>query len=187
MIVKKKVIEEASEMGKKFEGWECSLQCSGNLSPQAHYPMRRLEEEGRDSEGKKVVLSVMGMSCAACAGSIEKAIKRLPGIREAVVDVLNHKAQVLYYPQMLHVSIHFIPIQYSRQFSFCFCFSHFNCYSSLAFQLSRVHICYPFVARSIGFWLFSYCELFYNTRQIVLFCTKVYIMVADEKVIKGRR
>ncbi|KAG5089914.1 hypothetical protein JHK86_002526 [Glycine max] len=89
-------------MGKKFEGWECSLQCSGNLSPQAHYPMRRLEEEGRDSEAKKVVLSVMGMSCAACAGSIEKAIKRLPGIREAVVDVLNHKAQVLYYPQMLH-------------------------------------------------------------------------------------
>ncbi|KAI7747867.1 hypothetical protein M8C21_027439, partial [Ambrosia artemisiifolia] len=35
----------------------------------------------------RVLFSVTGMSCSACAGSVEKAVKRLPGIKEAVVDV----------------------------------------------------------------------------------------------------
>lgn len=38
------------------------------------------------------------MECAACAGSIEKAVKRLPGIEEATVAVLQNRAQVLYRP-----------------------------------------------------------------------------------------
>ncbi|KAJ6940109.1 putative copper-transporting ATPase 3 [Populus alba x Populus x berolinensis] len=46
----------------------------------------------------------MGMTCSACAGSVEKAIKRLPGIRKAVVDVLINKAQVLFYPSFVNVS-----------------------------------------------------------------------------------
>lgn len=50
------------------------------------------------------VLSVVGMSCAACAGSVEKAVKRLPGIREAIVDVLNNRAHVIFYPSFVNVS-----------------------------------------------------------------------------------
>ncbi|KAG2288255.1 hypothetical protein Bca52824_047859 [Brassica carinata] len=38
-----------------------------------------------------------GMTCSACAGSIEKEIKRLPGIHEAVIDALNNRAQILFY------------------------------------------------------------------------------------------
>lgn len=38
------------------------------------------------------------MECAACAGSIEKSIKRLPGIEEATVAVLQNRAQVIYRP-----------------------------------------------------------------------------------------
>lgn len=38
------------------------------------------------------------MECAACAGSIEKAVKRLPGIEEATVAVLQNRAQVVYRP-----------------------------------------------------------------------------------------
>ena len=49
----------------------------------------------------KAMFSVTGMTCSACAGSVEKAIKRLPGILEAVVDVLNNRAQVLFYPSSL--------------------------------------------------------------------------------------
>ena len=49
--------------------------------------------------------SVIGMTCSACAGSVEKAIKRLPGIREAVVDVLNGKARVQFYPSFVDVCI----------------------------------------------------------------------------------
>lgn len=95
--------------------WECisRMQCCGNLSPEAHYPwMTRVEEEGSDSEAR-VVFSVMGMTCAACAGSVEKAIKRLPGIREALVDVLNDKALVLYYPQIVIVSFYLLIIIHS--------------------------------------------------------------------------
>ncbi|ESW30485.1 hypothetical protein PHAVU_002G156900 [Phaseolus vulgaris] len=97
-------------MGKKHEGWErrSSLQWCGTLWPQPHYPSPKRMEAGKSvaelegSESKVVVFSVMGMTCAACAGSIEKTIKRLPGIREAVVDVLNHKAQVLYFHSMVN-------------------------------------------------------------------------------------
>lgn len=61
--------------------------------------------EGWSSEAKAAVFSVIGMTCsAACAGSVEKAIMRLPGIREAAVDVLNNRAQVLYHPSFVNVS-----------------------------------------------------------------------------------
>ena len=85
------------------EGW-------GQLSPRPHYPSMprypkgvRLEKAASESESR-ALFSVVGMTCAACAGSVEKAIKRLPGIREALVDVLNNRAQVLFYPSFVNVS-----------------------------------------------------------------------------------
>lgn len=60
-----------------------------------------LEEE---QDRKVAVFSVVGMTCAACAGSVEKAIKRLPGIHDAAVDVLNNRAQVIFYPAFVSVS-----------------------------------------------------------------------------------
>lgn len=47
---------------------------------------------------------VTKMECAACAGSIEKAIKRLPGIEEATVAVLRNRAQVIYRPAFVQES-----------------------------------------------------------------------------------
>ncbi|CAN6374150.1 unnamed protein product [Urochloa humidicola] len=56
-------------------------------------------EKAEDDEEEKVaVFEVTGMSCAACAGSVEKAVKRLPGIHDAAVDVLGGRAQVVFYP-----------------------------------------------------------------------------------------
>ena len=40
----------------------------------------------------------------ACSASFEKAVKRLPCIRQAVVDVLNNRAQVPFYPSFVNVS-----------------------------------------------------------------------------------
>ncbi|XP_030538021.1 probable copper-transporting ATPase HMA5 [Rhodamnia argentea] len=83
----------------------------GDLSPRPHYPSmpripRGASADGKDAAGEtseaRAVLSVVGMTCSACAGSVEKAVKRLPGIREAVVDVLNGRAQVLYYPSFVN-------------------------------------------------------------------------------------
>ncbi|TKW05895.1 hypothetical protein SEVIR_7G205900v4 [Setaria viridis] len=50
------------------------------------------------AEEKVAVFEVIGMSCAACAGSVEKGVKRLPGIHDAAVDVLGGRAQVIFYP-----------------------------------------------------------------------------------------
>ncbi|CAN6276553.1 unnamed protein product [Urochloa humidicola] len=56
------------------------------------------EKAEEEEEEKVAVFEVNGMSCAACAGSVEKAVKRLPGIHDAAVDVLGGRAQVLFYP-----------------------------------------------------------------------------------------
>jgi len=61
---------------------------------------------GSEMEEEKVaVFSVSGMTCAACAGSVEKAVKRLPGIHDAAVDVIGGRAQVVFYPAFVSVSI----------------------------------------------------------------------------------
>ncbi|KNA10048.1 hypothetical protein SOVF_147970 [Spinacia oleracea] len=59
-----------------------------------------MERECTSNESK-ALFSVMGMTCSACSASVEKAVKRLPGIREAIVDVLNNKAQVIFYPSFV--------------------------------------------------------------------------------------
>lgn len=55
-------------------------------------------EAKRESKIKcsKELFSVMGMTCSACALSVEKAVERLPGIHNVSVDVLNNRAQVIY-------------------------------------------------------------------------------------------
>ena len=70
---------------------------------------------------------VVGMTCIACAWSIEKAIKRLPRICEAVVDVLNGRAQVIFFPNFINVILnnlfHFLKIKnyiYFLIFFYCF-------------------------------------------------------------------
>jgi hypothetical protein len=40
-------------------------------------------------------------------GSVEKAIKRLPGIHDAAIDVLNNPAQVIFYPAFVSVGLLF--------------------------------------------------------------------------------
>lgn len=102
-------------MATKFLALACIRSDSGygDLSPRPHYPSMpkypkgvSVEETNVESSPVKAVFSVMGMTCSACAGSVEKAVKRLPGIHEAVVDVLNNRAQVLFYPSYVNVSFY---------------------------------------------------------------------------------
>ncbi|ONK71520.1 uncharacterized protein A4U43_C04F9490 [Asparagus officinalis] len=84
---------------------------SRRLSPRPRYPSMPkcprkeinngdLESSRNEAEEEKraALFSVIGMTCSACAGSVEKAIKRLQGIHDAAVDVLNDRAQVIFYP-----------------------------------------------------------------------------------------
>ncbi|TYJ23538.1 hypothetical protein E1A91_A08G199600v1 [Gossypium mustelinum] len=87
-------------MHKEGELWGFVTKAS--LSIDAQIPKRGYgtRNELAGIRGESYVFR-MGMTCSACAGSVEKAIKRLPGIKEAVVDVLNNKAQVMFYPSFV--------------------------------------------------------------------------------------
>ncbi|HTV81196.1 MAG TPA: heavy metal translocating P-type ATPase [Acidobacteriaceae bacterium] len=48
----------------------------------------------RDAGVRTVTLPVMGMSCAACQGHVERALRGTPGVREANVNLLTNSARV---------------------------------------------------------------------------------------------
>jgi Cu+-exporting ATPase len=89
------------------EGWH-------NLSARSHYPsMPSFPKSDPGTPSTSAVepstmvtalFSVDGMTCSACAGSVEKGIKRLHGIQEAVVDVLNNRARVIFHPSFVNVT-----------------------------------------------------------------------------------
>lgn len=96
---------------------------SRDLSPRPRYPSMprypkgtaaaeavgaRDDLEAPSEDRKTAMFSVFGMTCSACAGSVEKAIKRLPGIHNAAVDVLNNRAQVIFYPKFVSVCSFFL-------------------------------------------------------------------------------
>ncbi|KAK6947765.1 hypothetical protein RJ641_001238 [Dillenia turbinata] len=100
-------------MASKFLGLACIRNESWHTRP--HYPSMPkypkgfdVKEQSIEGSESKALYSVIGMTCSACAGSVEKAIKRLPGIKEAVVDVLNNRAQVLFYPAFVNVRSRFL-------------------------------------------------------------------------------
>ena len=42
----------------------------------------------------KFELSVEGMTCASCVGRVERVLKKLPGVQEAVVNLATEKASL---------------------------------------------------------------------------------------------
>ncbi|HOB19735.1 MAG TPA: heavy metal translocating P-type ATPase, partial [Candidatus Atribacteria bacterium] len=59
-----------------------------------------VEEEVRN----KVVIPIEGMTCAACANRIEKALSRTEGVLHASVNFATEKATVEYNPQIIRLS-----------------------------------------------------------------------------------
>ena len=55
-------------------------------------------------KGVTVTIPVGGMTCAACAARVEKAIRGLEGIEIATVNLATEKATVLYNPAVVRVS-----------------------------------------------------------------------------------
>ncbi|MBM2820310.1 MAG: Cu2 +-exporting ATPase [Candidatus Berkelbacteria bacterium] len=67
---------------------------TSNNSPKALPEVN--QEKKEPSESKSVSLALSGMHCASCAGLIERAIKKLPGIKQANVNFAAEKALVIY-------------------------------------------------------------------------------------------
>jgi Cu+-exporting ATPase len=57
----------------------------------------RLQKPGHGQEAR-FDFSVTGMSCASCAANVERALKKVPGVRDAVVNLAAGRATVRYDP-----------------------------------------------------------------------------------------
>jgi len=53
------------------------------------------------SESKTVTMPVMGMSCAACQVHVERALKETPGVSDAQVNLMSHKARITFDPSLM--------------------------------------------------------------------------------------
>ncbi len=56
------------------------------------------------SEKRQIVLPVMGMTCANCVATIERNVKKLPGVSEAVVNLSTERATVDFDPALLQIN-----------------------------------------------------------------------------------
>jgi Cu+-exporting ATPase len=55
-----------------------------------------IEDAGYGTEVRETTLNITGMSCASCAGRVEKALKKVPGVVDANVNLANEKATIKY-------------------------------------------------------------------------------------------
>ena len=58
-----------------------------------------MEEESRPDDLKRLDLRVTGMSCASCAANVERALKRVAGVRAANVNLATSRATVMFDPR----------------------------------------------------------------------------------------
>ena len=53
--------------------------------------------------GENVALPITGMTCANCAGNIERSLNKIPGIQKATVNFAIEKASVDFDPDQIRV------------------------------------------------------------------------------------
>ena len=58
-----------------------------------------MEEEVRPTDLRRLDLRVTGMSCASCAANVERALKRVVGVRAANVNLATSRATVMFDPR----------------------------------------------------------------------------------------
>ena len=64
--------------------------------------MTATTETPQNANGKtQVVLPITGMTCANCSTTIERNLKRLPGVEKASVNLATERAHVVYDPNLL--------------------------------------------------------------------------------------
>ncbi|HBV85482.1 MAG TPA: heavy metal translocating P-type ATPase [Desulfosporosinus sp.] len=69
-------------------------------SNQAGVPqmVKMIQDIGYEVPEEEVLLTVRGMSCAACVAKVEKAVKGMPGVTLVVVNLPAESAKVKFYP-----------------------------------------------------------------------------------------
>jgi Cu+-exporting ATPase len=62
-----------------------------------HELIRAIQDVGYGADVRQMTFGVMGMKCASCVGRVEQALKKVPGVLEASVNLTNEKATVEYF------------------------------------------------------------------------------------------
>ncbi len=57
---------------------------------------RTIEDAGYGTEVGQTTLDIMGMTCASCAGRVEKGLRKVPGVLNANVNLANERVTVEY-------------------------------------------------------------------------------------------
>ncbi len=65
--------------------------------------VRTLKELGYEARTKKVILPVLGMSCASCVDRVQLALNTSPGVIEATVKFATEKASIEYIPNLVKI------------------------------------------------------------------------------------
>jgi P-type Cu+ transporter len=61
-----------------------------------HELIRAIQDVGYGADVRQMTFGVMGMTCASCVERVEQALKKVPGVLEASVNLTNEKATVEY-------------------------------------------------------------------------------------------
>ncbi|NIS50670.1 MAG: heavy metal translocating P-type ATPase, partial [Phycisphaerae bacterium] len=65
--------------------------------------VRTVKELGYEARTKKVILPVLGMSCASCVDRVQSALNATPGVIEATVNFATEKASIEYIPNLVKI------------------------------------------------------------------------------------
>ncbi|MDR2871377.1 MAG: heavy metal translocating P-type ATPase [Xanthomonadaceae bacterium] len=65
--------------------------------------IERIEQAGFSVPTETVALDITGMTCAACAASIERVLGKLPGVAGSAVNLASNKARVDYIPGLIDI------------------------------------------------------------------------------------
>ncbi len=85
----------------EYDPEKVSVKRIGDIIREAGYEPIGISKEGEKT--REISLKIRGMSCASCAAAIERAIKRLDGVKSANVNLATERATVEYFPELVSI------------------------------------------------------------------------------------
>lgn len=87
-----RAVAGVERVGVNLATEKATVQVVTGVSPSVLYAA--VEKAGYDVPSEVISLSISGMTCASCVGRVEKALKNIPGIIDASVNLATEKAHV---------------------------------------------------------------------------------------------
>ncbi len=74
------------------------------MATEAKQPIENtVDSQNQPGEESHTVFALEGMTCASCAMRIEKGLKKLPGVKDANVNLATEQATVTYNPEQVGI------------------------------------------------------------------------------------